>query len=80
MKPADKREQVFDLKKYSNKRVLIKFFGGIAVKGIFKGYDQIVNVVLEDPEAVEGLGDVTLCRGPMVCRGPSIVTLELCDS
>ena len=46
-----KKESILDLKKHLDKKVRVKFQGGREVTGILKGFDQLVNLVLD--EAVE---------------------------
>jgi small nuclear ribonucleoprotein (snRNP)-like protein len=43
-----KRENVLDLNKYLDSGVRVKFQGGREVTGVLKGYDQLVNLVLDD--------------------------------
>jgi U6 snRNA-associated Sm-like protein LSm7 len=43
-----KRENVLDLNKYLDQGVRVKFQGGREVTGVLKGYDQLVNLVLDD--------------------------------
>jgi U6 snRNA-associated Sm-like protein LSm7 len=43
-----KREQIADLEKHVDRRVIIKFNGGREVVGVLKGFDQMVNIVLDD--------------------------------
>ena len=50
-----KREQIADLEKYVDKRIIIKFVGGREVVGTLKGFDQMVNIVLDD--AIEYIRD-----------------------
>ncbi|OMJ27475.1 Sm-like protein LSM7 [Smittium culicis] len=85
--------QVFDLSKYNNMKVQIKFSGGRSVRGILKGYDQLQNLVLD--EAVESFNDfeslnaivsadISLVNkdryiGLMVCRGPSVIAISPLD-
>ncbi|KAG8745675.1 Sm-like protein lsm7 [Ceratobasidium sp. 414] len=47
---ADKprREAILDLSKYQDERIRVKFTGGRQVTGILKGYDQLLNLVLDD--------------------------------
>jgi len=40
--------QTLDLEKYIDKRLRIKFAGGREVVGVLKGFDQLVNIVLDD--------------------------------
>jgi small nuclear ribonucleoprotein (snRNP)-like protein len=62
-----------------NARVRVKFAGGREMVGVLKGYDQLLNVVLD--ETVEYLRDAadatrvtdtTRGLGLVVCRGPNI--------
>lgn len=76
MKPAAKREQVFDLSRYQNKRVSVKFFGGIEVEGMLEGYDTTLNIVLRDAQILSGCpGEIS--GGMVLCRGNSVVSVEL---
>jgi len=63
--------QVLDLTPHLNKEVVVKFQGGREVTGVLRGYDQLVNLVLED--AVESFGEDTTKTlrklGKVVCRG-----------
>ncbi|KAJ1982366.1 U6 snRNP-associated protein Lsm7 [Dimargaris xerosporica] len=45
-----KRDPILDLAKYSDKRIRVKFMGGREVTGILKGYDQLLNLVLDETE------------------------------
>ncbi|KAG2121303.1 U6 snRNA-associated Sm-like protein LSm7 [Suillus clintonianus] len=45
-----KREAILDLSKYVNERIRVKFTGGREVTGILKGYDQLLNLVLDEVE------------------------------
>jgi len=68
-----KREAILDLSKYVNERIRVKFTGGREVTGILKGYDQLLNLVLDgvqeevqEPEAhIRSLG-LTVLRGPTI--------------
>ncbi|KAG6861796.1 hypothetical protein C0995_011676 [Termitomyces sp. Mi166 len=82
-----KREAILDLSKYANERIRVKFTGGREVKGILKGYDQLLNLVLDEVE--EELQDVPLIvaepephtriLGLVVLRGPTITLLSPVD-
>lgn len=37
-----------DLEKYLNKKIRVKFNGGREFVGMLKGFDQLVNIVLDD--------------------------------
>jgi len=43
-----KREAILDLSKYVNERIRVKFTGGREVTGLLKGYDQLLNLVLDE--------------------------------
>ncbi|CCM03216.1 uncharacterized protein FIBRA_05340 [Fibroporia radiculosa] len=45
-----KREAILDLSKYANERIRVKFTGGREVTGILKGFDQLLNLVLDEVE------------------------------
>lgn len=50
-----KKENILDLSKYADKRIFVKFNGGREVEGTLKGYDQLMNLVLDDvQETVSG--------------------------
>eukprot|EP01095_Lingulamoeba_sp_RSL-Kostka_P006164 TRINITY_DN1913_c0_g1_i1.p1 TRINITY_DN1913_c0_g1~~TRINITY_DN1913_c0_g1_i1.p1 ORF type:complete len:127 (-),score=54.79 TRINITY_DN1913_c0_g1_i1:232-591(-) len=42
------KENILDLNKYIDKRIRVSFMGGREVTGILKGYDQLLNLVLDD--------------------------------
>ncbi|OJT12328.1 U6 snRNA-associated Sm-like protein LSm7 [Trametes pubescens] len=78
-----KREAILDLAKYVNERIRVKFTGGREVTGILKGYDQLLNLVLD--EVQENLQSVpegestTRSLGLVVLRGPTITLLSPVD-
>ncbi|KAF4586424.1 snRNP Sm proteins family protein [Pleurotus pulmonarius] len=75
-----KREAILDLAKYQNERIRVKFTGGREVTGILKGYDQLLNLVLD--EVTEELQDPeprTRSLGLVVLRGPTITLLSPVD-
>ncbi|KAF5353380.1 hypothetical protein D9756_007848 [Leucocoprinus leucothites] len=45
-----RREAILDLSKYVNEPIRVKFMGGREVVGTLKGYDQLLNLVLDDVE------------------------------
>lgn len=66
-----------------NARVRVKFAGGREMVGVLKGYDQLLNVVLD--ETVEYMRDAadatritetTRGLGLVVCRGPNITCVR----
>ncbi|EDV25279.1 U6 snRNA-associated Sm-like protein LSm7 [Trichoplax sp. H2] len=78
-----KRESIVDLQKHIDKKVRVKFQGGREAIGILKGYDPLLNLVLDN--AVENLRDFedlsrisneTRQLGLVVCRGTSVVVIS----
>ena len=43
-----KKENILDLSKYMDKEVNVKFNGGREVTGTLKGYDALMNLVLDE--------------------------------
>ncbi|XP_032807428.1 U6 snRNA-associated Sm-like protein LSm7 isoform X2 [Petromyzon marinus] len=77
-----KGEAILDLTKYINKGVHVRFFGGRAVSGVLKGFDHLVNLVLDgateylrDAEEPYRMSGDTRPLGLLVCRGTSISLL-----
>ncbi|KAF9221688.1 U6 snRNA-associated Sm-like protein LSm7 [Gyrodon lividus] len=81
-----KREAILDLSKYVNERIRVKFTGGREVTGILKGYDQLLNLVLDEVEEElqvhygqpEPEPDKRTL-GLVVLRGPTITLLSPVD-
>ncbi|PBK92700.1 U6 snRNA-associated Sm-like protein LSm7 [Armillaria gallica] len=75
-----KREAILDLSKYVNERIRVKFTGGREVTGILKGYDQLLNLVLDEVE--EEIQEPEVHKrslGLVVLRGPTITLLSPVD-
>lgn len=77
-----KKESIIDLSKFVDKQVHVKFQGGREAVGKLKGYDHLLNLVLDD--TVEYLRDsddsfkVTGEKrnlGLVVCRGPAVTVV-----
>lgn len=47
-KERKKKESIVDLSRYLEKVICVKFAGGREVSGILKGYDPLVNLVLDN--------------------------------
>lgn len=45
-----KREAILDLNKYKDQKVRVKFIGGRQITGVLTGFDQLMNLVLENVE------------------------------
>mmetsp|Transcript_6917 Transcript_6917/g.7962 ORF Transcript_6917/g.7962 Transcript_6917/m.7962 type:complete len:96 (-) Transcript_6917:992-1279(-) len=74
------RESILDLTKHVDKKVRVRFQGGREVVGVLKGYDPLVNIVLDeteeflrDPENPDVLTEKTRKLGLTVCRGTSVM-------
>ncbi|KAF8513400.1 hypothetical protein JB92DRAFT_2924209 [Gautieria morchelliformis] len=75
-----RREAILDLSKYVNEKIRVKFTGGREVLGILKGYDQLLNLVLDEVE--EELIEPEPHKrtlGLVVLRGPTITLLSPVD-
>ena len=47
-KEKKKKESILDLRKYLDKCIRVKFSGGREASGILKGFDQLLNLVLDN--------------------------------
>jgi len=75
-----KREAILDLSKYVNNRIRVKFTGGREVTGILKGYDQLLNLVLDEVEEyLQEPEPHNRSLGLVVLRGPTITLLSPVD-
>jgi len=75
-----KREAILDLSKYVNARIRVKFTGGREVTGVLKGFDQLLNLVLDEvQEEVQDPEPRTRTLGLAVLRGPTITLLSPVD-
>ncbi|KAG5338153.1 hypothetical protein E4T56_gene8436 [Termitomyces sp. T112] len=75
-----KREAILDLSKYANDRIRVKFTGGREVTGILKGYDQLLNLVLDEvEEELQEPEPHSRALGLVVLRGPTITLLSPVD-
>uniref|UniRef100_A0A3B4T8I3 LSM7 homolog, U6 small nuclear RNA and mRNA degradation associated n=1 Tax=Seriola dumerili TaxID=41447 RepID=A0A3B4T8I3_SERDU len=46
-KEKKKKESIFDLSKYIDKPIRVKFQGGREASGVLKGFDPLLNLVLD---------------------------------
>ncbi|PFH47542.1 hypothetical protein AMATHDRAFT_67557 [Amanita thiersii Skay4041] len=75
-----RREAILDLTKYVNEKIRVKFTGGREVTGILKGYDQLLNLVLDEvEELILEPEPHTRNLGLVVLRGPTITILSPLD-
>jgi len=81
-----KRESILDLERYINKPITVKFTGGREVQGILRGYDTLLNLVLDDtveflhvqnpsPDMPSALQTRTRKLKVSVCRGTSVMLI-----
>ncbi|KAI0984971.1 hypothetical protein GJ496_010888 [Pomphorhynchus laevis] len=77
-----KKETVINLPRLMNKRIRVKFNGGRECTGVLKGFDALLNLVMDDttefirdPDDPQRLTDDTRYLGLVVCRGTSVVLL-----
>lgn len=80
------RETVLDLQKYLDQGVRVKLQGGREVLGVLKGFDPLVNVVLDeciefirDPADPYKLTDERRELGLVVCRGTQVSLISPTD-
>ncbi|KAI9005065.1 U6 snRNA-associated Sm-like protein LSm7 [Hyaloraphidium curvatum] len=78
----EKKQSILDLSKYVDKKVRVKFTGGRECIGTLKGYDPLLNLVLDeteefirDPQDHSKLLDETRSLGLVVCRGTSVILI-----
>ncbi|KAH6904460.1 hypothetical protein BKA70DRAFT_1373505 [Coprinopsis sp. MPI-PUGE-AT-0042] len=82
-----KREAILDLSKYVNDKIRVKFTGGARrahgppVIGVLKGYDQLLNLVLDDVEEEVSASNPYKKRslGLVVLRGPTVTLVSPLD-
>lgn len=81
-----KKEAILDLSKYKDQKLRVKFQGGREVIGLLKGWDQLMNLVLDqvketlrDPEDDNKLLDQTRDLGMVVVRGPLLLSISPVD-
>lgn len=74
-----------ELKKYVNKRVVLRLNGSRKIAGVLRGYDLFMNIVLDDPvelirekDGKEGQAN-ELASGTVI-RGNSIIAVEALDA
>ncbi|TDH74145.1 uncharacterized protein CCR75_002969 [Bremia lactucae] len=83
---SSRKDPILDLSKYIDQEVRVKFHGGREVTGALKGYDQLVNLVLDDcveylrdPNDEYRITDTSRKVGLVVCRGTSVMLVSPVD-
>lgn len=81
-KEKKRKESILDLSKYLEKSIRVKFAGGREATGILKGFDQLLNLVLDntmeyvrDQEDCQKITDESRSLGLVVCRGTNIILI-----
>ncbi|KAJ4307467.1 U6 snRNP-associated protein Lsm7 [Neodidymelliopsis sp. IMI 364377] len=77
-----KKENILDLSKYMDKQITVKFSGGREVIGTLKGYDQLMNLVLDEVKEAMTDEDGTIRYrklGLIVARGTLLVVISPVD-
>ncbi|KAF7197970.1 U6 snRNA-associated Sm-like protein LSm7 [Pseudocercospora fuligena] len=77
-----KKENILDLSKYMEKSITVKFNGGREVTGTLKGYDQLMNLVLDNVKETtrdEEGNTSTRNLGLLVARGTLLVLISPVD-
>ena len=79
---ASRKASAIELGRLVDKAVHVKLAGGREVTGVLKGYDQLLNLVLDeavellrDPDDPMKVTDRTRPLGLSVCRGISVQTV-----
>ncbi|KAK3996285.1 small nuclear ribonucleoprotein [Cladorrhinum sp. PSN332] len=81
-KERPKKENILDLKKYMDQRITVKFNGGREVTGTLKGYDALMNLVLDEVEEAlrdDNGNESTRSLGLVVVRGTLLVVISPVD-
>lgn len=77
-----KKENILDLNRYMDKRITVKFSGGREIIGTLKGFDGLMNLVLDEvKEAMtDEEGNVRYRKlGLIVARGTLLVVISPLD-
>ncbi|CAA93428.1 U6 snRNA-associated Sm-like protein LSm7 [Caenorhabditis elegans] len=81
-----KKESVVDLTRFLDKEIRVKFQGGREASGVLRGFDQLLNMVLDDcreylrdPQNPSVVGDETRQLGLIVARGTAITVVSPAD-
>ncbi|KAM3513250.1 hypothetical protein MY11210_003116 [Beauveria gryllotalpidicola] len=77
-----KKENILDLTKYMDKQITVKFNGGREAMGTLKGFDALMNLVLDDVQETvrdEDGNESTRPLGLVVVRGTLLVLISPVD-
>ena len=77
-----KKESILDLSRFIDKQIRVKFAGGRESSGTLKGFDPLLNIVLDDtieylrdPDDPYKLTQDTRHLGLVVCRGTAVTLI-----
>ena len=77
-----KKESILELSRFIDKQIRVKFAGGRECSGLLKGFDPLLNIVLDDtieylrdPDDVYKLTQDTRHLGLVVCRGTAVTLI-----
>ncbi|CAI4229505.1 unnamed protein product [Auanema sp. JU1783] len=83
---GQRKKSIVDLSRFIDKRVRVKFQGGREAAGILKGYDALLNLVLDDtneylrdPENPSCVSEETRSLGLIVARGTAVTVVAPSD-
>ncbi|ODV89704.1 hypothetical protein CANCADRAFT_18456, partial [Tortispora caseinolytica NRRL Y-17796] len=76
-RPRKERQEIVDLAKYLDKKIIVNFSGGRQAVGTLKGYDKLMNLVLEDVE--ESIEGTTRSLPRIIARGPLLTSIAPLD-
>jgi small nuclear ribonucleoprotein G len=68
-----------DLKRYMDKKLTLKINGNRVVRGVLRGYDQFMNIVLDEAVEVREKAAEEQSIGMVVIRGNSVIRFEVLD-
>jgi len=81
-----KKESILELNKYIDKTITVKFTGGREVTGLLKGFDTLLNLVLDESQELlrdaEDPYKITNDKrylGLVVCRGSAVMLIHPTD-
>ena len=69
-------KNILDLTDKIDKKVRVTFQGGREVVGVLKGYDELVNLVLDQSVEFLKAGAKARKLGRVVCRGPQVTLVS----
>lgn len=59
-------ENILDLKKYTDKGINVKYSNGTEINGVLKGFDSLMNLVVDEVEMDGRKLGLVICRGTQI--------------